>query len=124
MILFQTPDCSFIDVIPLEYVEIVNYLQSNTFPKDYSVKQEQRLAFKAGPYTIIANTLYKQGKDDVLRKCVTSYEIPQILKDCYDNPVNAYRNPQYVLKMIHVRSQSCILTIWFILKWSSPLKKH
>lgn len=76
------------------------------------------------PYTIIAITLYKQGKDDVLRRCVTSFEIPQILKEYHDTRVSAYRGPQYVPNMVHVRSQCCMLTIWYILKWSSPLEKH
>ena len=36
-------------------------------------------------YTIIVDTLYKKGKDEVLRRCVTSSEIPLILKKCHDN---------------------------------------
>ena len=80
----------FIDIIPPEYAEIINYLQSNTFPEGYNDKQKQRLAYKAGPYTIIANTLYKQGKDGVLRRCVTSSEIPQTLKECHDNPAGGH----------------------------------
>ena len=37
------------------------------------------------PYNIIAYTLYKKSKDDILRRCVTSLEIPLILKVCHDN---------------------------------------
>lgn len=80
----------FIDVILQKYAEITNYLQSNIFLEEYSTKQKQRLAFKAGPYTIIANTLYKQGKDCVLRRCVTGSEVPQILKECHDNPAGGH----------------------------------
>ena len=37
------------------------------------------------PYTIIADTLYKKEKNGILRRCVTSSEIPLILKECHDN---------------------------------------
>lgn len=75
----------YIDVIPREYAEIIEYLQHNKFPPDFTAKQQRRLVFKAMPYTIIADTLYKKGKDGVLRRCVTSSEIPLILKECHDN---------------------------------------
>ena len=37
------------------------------------------------PYTIIADTLYKKGKNGILRCCVTSSKIPLILKECHNN---------------------------------------
>ena len=36
-------------------------------------------------YTIIVDILYKQGKDGVLHRFVTSSKIPLILKECHDN---------------------------------------
>jgi transposase InsO family protein len=87
---FPDAQLFFVDIIPPEYAEIINYLQTNTFPEGYTDKQKRRLAYRAGPYTIIANTLYKQGKDGVLRRCVTSSEIPQILKECHDNPAGGH----------------------------------
>ena len=74
-----------IDVIPREYAKIIEYLQNNKFPINFNNKQKRRLAFKAMSYTIIADTLYKKRKDEVLRRCVTSSEISLILKKCHDN---------------------------------------
>ena len=42
-------------------------LMSILFPVDYSDKQKQRLVFKAQPYTMIGEVLYKKGKDEILR---------------------------------------------------------
>lgn len=52
---------------------------------DFNNKQKCGLVFKAMPYTIIVNTLYKQGKNGVLRCCVTSSKIPLILREYHDN---------------------------------------
>ena len=82
---FPDAQLFYIDVIPREYVEIFEYLQYNKFPPDYNDKQKCRIAFKAKSYTIIGDTLYKKWKDDVLRRCVTSSEIPLILKECHNN---------------------------------------
>ena len=82
---FPDAQLFYIDVIPHEYAKIIEYLHSNKFPTDFNEKQKRQLVFKAMPYTIIADTLYKKGKDEVLRRCVTSSEIPLILKECHDN---------------------------------------
>ena len=44
---FPDAQLFYIDVIPPEYAEIIDYLQSNKFPPDYTDKQKQRLTFKA-----------------------------------------------------------------------------
>ena len=57
---FPDAQLFYIDVIPREYAEIIEYLQHNKFPPDYNDKQKRRIAFKAMPYTIIGDTLYKK----------------------------------------------------------------
>lgn len=45
---------------------IIEYLQNNKFPTYFDDKQKHRLTFKAMPCTIITDSLYKRGKDNVL----------------------------------------------------------
>ena len=74
-----------IDIIPAEYADVIHYLSTNTFPQDYTEKAKQKLIYKAQPYTMIANVLYKKGKDGILRRCINPSEVPLILKGCHDD---------------------------------------
>ena len=74
-----------VDIIPPEYADVIYYLIKGTFPADYSDKQKQRLVFKAQPYTMIGEVLYKKGKDEILRRCINPSEVPLILKGRHDD---------------------------------------
>ena len=74
-----------VDIIPPEYANVIYYLTKGVFFADYSDKQKQRLVFKAQPYTMIGEVLYKKGKDEILRRCINSSEVPLILKGCHDD---------------------------------------
>jgi transposase InsO family protein len=74
-----------VDVIPVEYADVIHYLSTNTFPLEYSEKQKQRLTYKAQPYTLIANVLYKKGKDGILRRCINPSEVSAILEGCHND---------------------------------------
>ena len=79
-----------IDIIPQEYAETIEYLQSNKFLSYYNELQKRLLAFKSMSYTIIANTFHKQVKDGVLRRHVTNSEIPLKLKKCHHNMIGGH----------------------------------
>jgi hypothetical protein len=74
-----------VEIIPAEYVDVIHYLSTSTFPQEYNDKQKQRLAHKALPYTLIAQVLYKKGKDGILRRCVNLSEVELILQGCHDD---------------------------------------
>ena len=74
-----------VDVIPPEYADVIYYLTKGAFLADFSDKQKQRLVFKAQPYTMIGEVLYKKGKDEILRRCINPSEVPLILKGCHDD---------------------------------------
>lgn len=82
---FSDAQLFYIDMIPYEYSKTIEYLQTY-----FNDKQKSRLVFKAMPYTIIVDTLYKQEKYGVLRRCVTSSKIPLLLKVFYDNMVEGH----------------------------------
>lgn len=74
-----------VDIIHLEYVGIIHYLTQEEFPVDFIEKQKKRLIFKAEPYTMLGETLYKKSKNGVLRRCINPIEVPLILKGCHDD---------------------------------------
>ena len=73
-----------VDVIPIEYAEVIHYLTTGEFPQTYTEKQKQQLAYKAQPYTMVADVLYKQGKDGILRRCINPSEVSLILEGCHE----------------------------------------
>jgi hypothetical protein len=55
-----------VEIILVEYANVIYYLTTSTFLHDYIDKQKQRLAHKALPYMLIADVLYEKGKDGIL----------------------------------------------------------
>ena len=73
-----------VDVIPVEYADVLYYLKNNTFPLEYTDKQKQQLVYKMRLYTLIGDVLYKQGRDGILQRCINPSEVQLILKGCHD----------------------------------------
>lgn len=48
-----------VDLIMLEYSELIQYLTFQTFPFHFTEKLKRRLVLKSTPYTMIGETLYK-----------------------------------------------------------------
>jgi hypothetical protein len=83
----QLPDADLfdVDVIQPEYAEIINFLQTNRMLEAYTHAQVKSLLQRSGPYTLIGGTLYKQGRDGVLRRCIYTHEIPMVLEGCHSD---------------------------------------
>jgi hypothetical protein len=87
-----------VEIILAEYADVIHYLSTSTFPSDYSDKQKQRLAHKALPYTLIAQILYKKGKDGILRRCINPSEVELILQGCHDDVCGGHFAAQKALQ--------------------------
>jgi hypothetical protein len=74
-----------VDVIQTEYADILTFLQTNRMPEDYIPAHVKSLLQRSSPYTLIGGTLYKQGKDAVLRRCIFTHEIPMVLEGCHSD---------------------------------------
>jgi len=74
-----------VDVIPLEYAEIMNYLSTKNFPSDFTDKQKARLIQRSRPYTLLDGILFKLGYDGILRRCINPSEIEDVLKGCHES---------------------------------------
>ena len=79
-----------VDVIPVEYADVLYYLKNNTFPLEYTDKQNQQLIYKMHPHTLIGEVLYKQGRDSILQRCINPSEVQIILKGCHDEVCGSY----------------------------------
>ena len=82
---FLDADLFQLDIIPIEYADIIHYLSTRQFPLEYTEKQKKMLVYKTSPYTLIAGTLYKKGKDEILRRCINPSEVPIILQGCHSD---------------------------------------
>ena len=83
----QLPDADLfeVDVIFPNYVDIITYLKTNQVPREYNSKHVEALLRRSAPFTLIGETLYKQGHDGLLRQCINPSEVPMILKGCYSD---------------------------------------
>jgi transposase InsO family protein len=83
----EFPDANLfeVDIIFPDYVDIINYLKTSQIPIGYNTNQVRALVRRSGPYTLLGETLYKQGHDGVLRRCVNPSEVPLILEGCHSD---------------------------------------
>ena len=68
-----------VETIPIELVEIGQYLQEGKAPNHYSEKRKKILTIKVAPYTLINGNLYKLGLDDILHRCALEHERKDII---------------------------------------------
>jgi hypothetical protein len=72
-----------VDVIFPNYVDIITYLKTNQALREYNSKQVEALLKRSAPFTLIGETLYKQGHDGILRRCLNPSEVSLILEGCH-----------------------------------------
>ena len=66
------------------YQTIANYLRDLKFPSNSSTQQRKDIRRRALPFTLIGDTLYKTGRDGVLRRAVNKEEARKILPECHE----------------------------------------
>ena len=88
----ELPDAQLfvVEVVSNEYADIINYLSLQILPPHFTPKQQRQLIYVASLYTIIGGTLYKLGKDEILRRCIMQSEVPSILEGCHDDPCGGH----------------------------------
>jgi len=68
--------------VNLWYGDIIFYLKTSKFPS-ISKDECRKLCNLAKNYVIIGDTLYRQGVDSILRRCLTLEEAESVLNDCH-----------------------------------------
>ena len=83
----QLPDADLfeVDVIFPDYVDIITYLKTNQALGEYNAKQVAALLRKNALFTLIGETLYKQGHDGLLRWYINPSEVPLIFEGYHSN---------------------------------------
>ncbi|PIN17864.1 DNA-directed DNA polymerase [Handroanthus impetiginosus] len=72
------------------YADIVNYLTCEIIPFDLSAQQKKKFLFDARRYFWDDPFLFKQGPDNILRRCVPEIEMNDILEQCHASPYGGH----------------------------------
>jgi hypothetical protein len=88
-----------VDVIHAEYAEIINFLQTNRMPEEYTLAQVKSFLQRSAPYTLIGGILYKQDRDGVLRHCIYTNEIPMVLEGCHSDACGGH----FIRMSLHIK---------------------
>jgi hypothetical protein len=73
----------FIESSDLWYGDILIYLQTLKCPTSSSRDERRWIRHQAKSYLILNDTLYRQGVDCILRRCLTHEEAVIVLNDCH-----------------------------------------
>ena len=65
------------------YGDYIVYLQTQRFRPELSQEDRRHIRHHAKRYLILGDTLYRQGSDTVLRRCLTHKEAEITLNDCH-----------------------------------------
>ena len=68
------------------YADFVNYLACKVFPSDISHHQKKKFLHDVKSYLWDDLLLFKRGADQVVRRCVSEDEVPNILHQCHSSP--------------------------------------
>ncbi|PIN22518.1 DNA-directed DNA polymerase [Handroanthus impetiginosus] len=87
------PDEQLLAIVASEvpwYADIVNYLTCGIIPFDLSTQQKKKFLFDTRRYFWDDPFLFKQGPDNILRRCVPEIEMNDILEQCHASPYGGH----------------------------------
>ena len=91
-----------ISLSDLWYIDILIYLQTQTFRPDTSHSEQQCTQYQAKDYMIVGDTLYLHGVDTILRRCLTHEEAEKVLNDYHSGTcgghLSGYATTQKILQ--------------------------
>ncbi|KAH9726990.1 hypothetical protein KPL70_008483 [Citrus sinensis] len=76
------------------YADIVNYLVTRTLPSDLTRAQKDKIKSDAKYYVWDDPYLWKHCSDQVIRRCVSEFEIPSILQFCHSYACGGHFGPK------------------------------
>ena len=76
------------------YVDIVNYLVTRTLPSDLTRAQKDKIKSDAKYYVWDDPYLWKHCSNQVIRRCVSKFEIPSILQFCHSYACGGHFYPK------------------------------
>ncbi|KAH9781478.1 Endonuclease [Citrus sinensis] len=76
------------------YADIVNYLVTRTLPSDLMRAQKDKIKSDAKYYVWDDPYLWKHCSDQVIRRCISEFEIPSILQFCHSYACGGHFGPK------------------------------
>ena len=70
---------------PNWYAGIVEFLTTQRFPAEWTKKERRKVRVNSRHFAVIGNRLFRRGADNILRRCVSEAEVPDILTTCHDS---------------------------------------
>jgi hypothetical protein len=65
------------------YADYANFIVSKYLPPTFIAQQRKKFFYDLRHYFLDDPHLYKEGVDDIMRRCVTEYEQREILRKCH-----------------------------------------
>jgi len=72
------------------YADIANYLVTGKLAPHLFPSERRKIIQESSKYSWISNELSKTGPDLVIRRCIRSDEMPDIIKACHDEPCGGH----------------------------------
>ena len=72
------------------FADIANYVASGIMPLDLSSSQKKRFLHDCKEYYWDEPYLFKQGVDQIFRRCIPEEEVLSILTACHDSPYGGH----------------------------------
>ncbi|MCO5563733.1 hypothetical protein L7F22_017380 [Adiantum nelumboides] len=114
------PDTSLfmVETIPEWSEKIVNFLVNGFPPKELRKDVARRLIKECEPYSLIAGTLYKLGKDDILRRCAREDEYLYILQEAHMGVAGGHFSGPISHAACNTQSRYIIVATDYVTKWA------
>jgi hypothetical protein len=94
-----------------EYQDIIDHLVESRYPEQMSREEKEIFQRQAAPYTLIKGVLFKQGADDVLRRCLEPVDRKKVIRAlhagssgghfAFVNTINRIRSAGYWWPYLH-----------------------
>jgi len=66
------------------------YLEHNTIPSHFSIRQKRPLRLKALAYQLVHEVIYRKHSKRVLLRCLEAHELEVVLQDLHDRPTGGH----------------------------------
>ncbi|XP_049381305.1 uncharacterized protein LOC125845836 [Solanum stenotomum] len=87
------------------YADIVNLIVSGEYPLDATTQQKKILIHDAKFYIWDEPFLFKQGVDQVVRRCIMEYEVKKVLESFHANPYGGHNGRERTTHKFLVNGQ-------------------
>ncbi|MCO5609650.1 hypothetical protein L7F22_063880 [Adiantum nelumboides] len=114
------PDTSLfmVETIPEWSEKIVSFLVNGFPPKELRKDVARRLIKECEPYSLIARTLYKLGKDDILKRCARENEYLYILQEAHMGVAGGHFSGPISPAACNTQSRYIIVATDYVTKWA------